>query len=201
MIAKISSHHSRRYRISHCPNKIPLFPKRLLPQMLLQLCIFHKHLTEMLIKSPTTLAIEYRGGKFRKTCTCSFATSNSTNSKLKSSARWRNTCSRHRRISSRSIFRCPDQLIIRVVNRMAHSFQRHAPMVSQPGPASGRLNTSSPLKERGFHVHFSDQQKETALGKHFDGFFSWPYLLNRDIGEVHLGVTPFRGRSGTPGYQ
>ena len=31
-------------------------------------------------------------------------------------------------------------------------------MVSQPGPASGRLNVSSPLKERGFHVRFSDEE-------------------------------------------
>ncbi len=71
-------------------------------------------------------------------------------------------------------------------------------MVSQLGPASGRLNISSPLKERGFHVSFSDQQEETALVKHFDGFFSWLYLLDRDIGEVHLGVTPSRGRLVTP---
>ncbi len=98
------------------------------------------------------------------------------------------------------IFRCPDQVIFRVVNRMARSFQWHAPMVSQPGPASGRLNISSPLKERGFHVRFSDQQKETALVKHFDGFFSWLYLLDRDIGEVHSGVTPFHGRSFAPSY-
>ena len=29
-------------------------------------------------------------------------------------------------------------------------------MLSEPGPASGRLNVSSPLKERGFHVRFSE---------------------------------------------
>ena len=29
-------------------------------------------------------------------------------------------------------------------------------MVSQPGPASGRLNVSSPPKGRGFHVRFSE---------------------------------------------
>ena len=36
-------------------------------------------------------------------------------------------------------------------------------MVSQPGPASGRLNVSSPPKGRGFHVRFSDQADARAI--------------------------------------
>jgi len=51
-------------------------------------------------------------------------------------------------------------MVFRVIHRMAGAFKGHPPMVSQPGPASGRLNVSSPPKGRGFHVRFSDNGPE-----------------------------------------
>jgi hypothetical protein len=47
-------------------------------------------------------------------------------------------------------------MVFRVIHRMAGAFKGHPSMVSQPGPASGRLNVSSPPKGRGFHVRFSE---------------------------------------------
>ncbi|MDR4481976.1 MAG: hypothetical protein R3B95_01745 [Nitrospirales bacterium] len=38
-------------------------------------------------------------------------------------------------------------------------------MVSQPGSASGRLNFSSPLKERGFQVRFSEEEGSCRFTK------------------------------------
>jgi hypothetical protein len=54
-------------------------------------------------------------------------------------------------------------MIFRVVNLMARSFQWHAPMVSQPGPAFGQLNVSSSLKERGFHLRFSGDRRRHKI--------------------------------------
>jgi putative transposase len=47
-------------------------------------------------------------------------------------------------------------MIFRLITRVVCSLSRHAHKGSQSGPASGRLNVSSPPKGRGFHVRFSD---------------------------------------------
>lgn len=91
-------------------------------------------------------------------------------------------------------------MIFCVVNRTAGSFNGHGPMVSQPGSASGRLNFSSPLKERGFRARFSEASKlddltHPCMRKTFlDGYVQEsPLMFHPIIGFLNgsLGQSPF----------
>ena len=68
----------------------------------------------------------------------------------------------------------------------------NGPIVSQPGPASGRLNVSSPPKGRGFHVRFSNLQNSQLLHRHCQTtapvttLIDWIYVSGIVIGMILL---------------
>ncbi len=160
MVLDISLHYSCHHCIPHRPNKIPILQKFLLPQMLLQPRILSKQLTgRNTFQNPHQLGNRIPGRKIQKNMHVLLRHFQFDQFKTKI---LRNLAQHLFNASSdilpndpSPIFRCPYQMIFRVVNRMAGPFNGHEPMVSQPGSASGRLNFSSPLKERGFQVRFS----------------------------------------------
>ncbi len=161
MVSNIALHHRGRHRIPHRPNKVPILPKLSLPQMFPQLWILSKQLTgRSTFKDPHHLGNRILGRKIQKNMHRLFGQVQFNQLKAKV---LRNLPKHFLRASSNilpnnppPVFRCSYQMVFRVVNRMASSFNRHPPRVSQPGSASGRLNFSSPLNERGFQVRFSD---------------------------------------------
>lgn len=152
MVLDIALHHRCRHGIPHRPNQIPILPKFLLPQMLLQLRILSKYLTgRNTFQNPYLFGNRIPGRKIQKNMhmLLDHIQLDQLKAKVLSNLAQHlfNTSSDILPNDPSPLFRCPDQMIFCVVNRTTDSANGHGPMVvSQPRSASGRLNFSSPSK-------------------------------------------------------
>jgi len=162
MIANISLHHCRRHGIPHRPHKTPIFPKLSLPQVLHQLQILFEHLTRRnTIQDPHHLGNRMPGRKIQQDSHMFLNHFQFDQLKTKVFG----NLPKHLLHSASAIlpndpspiFQGLDQMIFRVINGMASTFDGHLPRLSLLGPASSRLNFSSPSKVRGLQFHFSER--------------------------------------------
>ena len=161
MVANIPSDDRGRHGIPHCPNKIPILPKLAFPQLLPQFRKLFEHPARRnTLQDPYDLGNRIAGRKIQKDMDMVLRHFQFFNLKSKVLGNWPEQLLHPSPdifpINPLPVFGSPHHMVFRVIHRMAGAFKGHPSMVSQPGPASGRLNVSSPPKGRGFHVRFSE---------------------------------------------